>query len=234
MEKYLYLFLNIGSLCIPLLYSFEKKMRFIQYWKAVLTAITLVASFFIFWDIIFTEKGVWGFNKAYHLPYLLARMPLEEWLFFFCIPYASIFIHYSLAYFKPQLIIPKKATKIIVVVLLIVSILITIFNLDKSYTMVNFMVLSFVLSIGYLFGVSYLQRFFISFLIILIPFFIVNGILTGTGVENPIVWYNNEENLTIRIGTIPIEDIAYTFSLLFPTIMLIECFKKTDKNFLFK
>ena len=50
---------------------------------------------------------------------------------------------------------------------------------------------------------------------ILIPFFIVNGLLTGSFIIDEIVWYNNNHNLGLRIGTIPIEDIFYGFSLLF-------------------
>ena len=36
---YLYLLLNLGSISIPLLYSFNKKMNFIKQWKTVFMAI---------------------------------------------------------------------------------------------------------------------------------------------------------------------------------------------------
>jgi lycopene cyclase domain-containing protein len=71
-----------------------------------------------------------------------------------------------------------------------------------------------------------LQRFFITFLIILFPFFIVNGILTGSFIEGKVVWYNNNENLNIRLFTIPVEDAVYAFNMLYPSILLIEFFKK--------
>jgi lycopene cyclase domain-containing protein len=71
-----------------------------------------------------------------------------------------------------------------------------------------------------------LSQFFITFLIILFPFFIVNGILTGSFIENEVVWYNNNENLNIRLFTIPLEDAVYAFNMLYPSILLIEFFKK--------
>ncbi len=224
--SFLYLLLNLGSLSIPLLYSFEKNMRFIKHWKAVLTSLTIVAAIFLVWDAIFTKNGVWGFNPDYHLPLLLFGMPIEEWMFFFCIPYASIFIHYSLEYFKPKLLIPLKVVKIITLLTFVLVVYLAITNTAKAYTFVNYSFLSLVLIVGYKYGIQHLQRFYIAFLIILIPFFIVNGILTGTGIETPVVWYNNDENLGIRLLTIPVEDIGYAFSMLFSNVMLIEYFKK--------
>ncbi|ARV13913.1 hypothetical protein BTO07_01570 [Polaribacter sp. SA4-12] len=223
---FLYLLLNIGSVSIPFLYSFEKKMRFIKHWKAILASLIIVATVFLIWDAIFTANGVWGFNPDYHLNILLFGMPIEEWMFFFCIPYASIFIHYSLAYFKPTLLIPEKATKAITLFFIVLLIPVVFFNTDKSYTFVNYSFLVFVLLMGFFYGIKYLQRFYIAFLIILVPFFIVNGILTGTGIEEPVVWYNNAENLRIRLITIPIEDIGYAFTMIFGNLLLIERFKK--------
>nr|WP_284041445.1 lycopene cyclase domain-containing protein [Polaribacter sp. Z014] len=218
--------LNLGSISIPLLYSFEKKMRFIKHWKAVFLSLILISIVFLIWDAIFTANGVWGFNPDYHLNFLLFGMPIDEWMFFICIPYASLFIHYSLEYFKPKLLISEKFTKSITLFFIVILLPVIFLNTDKAYTFVNYIFLLFVLVIGFFFGLKQLQRFYISFLIILIPFFIVNGVLTGTGIDEPIVWYNNAENLGIRLLTIPIEDVGYAFTMIFGNVLLIEKFKK--------
>ena len=223
---FLYLLLNLGSISIPLVYSFEKKMRFIKNWKAVFLSLTIVASIFLIWDAIFTANRVWGFNPDYHLNIQLFKMPIEEWMFFFCIPYASVFIHYSLEYFMPKLLISGKLTRRITLFFSLFFIPVIIMNTDKLYTSVNYSFLVIILLLGFFYGIQYLQRFYISFLIILVPFFIVNGILTGTGIDEPVVWYNNAENLGIRLLTIPIEDIGYAFTMIYSNVFLIEKFKK--------
>ena len=201
-------------------------MRFIKHWKAVLCSLSIVATVFLVWDAIFTANGVWGFNPDYNLNILLFGVPIGEWLFFFCIPYASIFVHYSLAYFKPTLLISEKITKYITVFFILILLPVIFLNTDKAYTFVNYSFVVFILILGFFFGIKQLQRFYISFLIILIPFFIVNGILTGTGIDEPVVWYNNAENLGMRLGTIPVEDIGYAFTMLFGNVLLIERFRK--------
>ena len=226
----LYLILNIASLSIPLLYSFEKKMRFIQWWKEVFLSISIVAAFFIIWDIIFTNQGVWGFNPTYLIGFNILNLPLEEWLFFICIPYASIFIHYAFQYFLPNKKLSKPTTKIITIALIILLIITLVFNYDKAYTFYNYLLLSLILSYSLFNDNKQLSIFYITFMIILIPFFIVNGILTGSFIEGQVVWYNNAENLGIRIATIPIEDIGYAFNMLFMSILLIEMFKNKWKT----
>lgn len=71
-----------------------------------------------------------------------------------------------------------------------------------------------------------MNKFWITYLVLLLPFFIVNGILTGTGPDNPVVWYNNAENLQLRILTIPVEDFAYGMTLILWNIVLFEAFSK--------
>ncbi|MFT4642885.1 MAG: lycopene cyclase domain-containing protein [Candidatus Azotimanducaceae bacterium] len=226
----LYLILNIASLSIPLMYSFEKKMRFIQWWKEVFLSISIVAAFFIIWDIIFTNQGVWGFNSTYLIGFDILNLPIEEWLFFICIPYASIFIHYAFQYFLPNKKLSKPTTKIITIALIILLIITLVFNYDKAYTFYNYLLLILILSYSLFTDNKQLPIFYITFMIILIPFFIVNGILTGSFIEGQVVWYNNAENLGIRIATIPIEDIGYAFNMLFMSILLIEMFKNKWKT----
>ncbi len=204
-------------------------MRFVKHWKNILISTTVVAFVFIIWDAIFTKHDVWGFNPDYHLGIEILGMPIEEWLFFFCIPYASIFIHYSILHFLPKLHLTKIVTKGLIVTLFLMSVCLVFFNVDRSYTLVNYTFLGVSMVMGWFFGISVLQRFFISFLVILIPFFIVNGVLTGTFIEAPVVWYNDQENLGIRLGTIPVEDIGYAFSMLFLNVLLFERLKVVSK-----
>ena len=56
----------------------------------------------------------------------------------------------------------------------------------------------------------------------MIPFFLVNGVLTGSFIRDEIVWYNNAANLGFRIGTIPIEDFFYAMLLLLSNISIFE------------
>ena len=222
----LYLLLDLASISIPLLYSFNKSMYFIRWWKAVFLSIAITAVIFIIWDIIFTRNGVWGFNDRYLTGISILHLPIEEWLFFICIPYASVFTHYAFQYFFPKTRLSSKITVAITLILLLMLLVLAILNYNKAYTFYNFLVLIVLLLYSLITKQSQLQVFYITFLIILIPFFIVNGILTGSFIDEQVVWYNNAENLGIRLGTIPVEDTAYAFSMLFMTILLIEKFKK--------
>lgn len=217
----LYLVLNIASFFVPFLYSFENRMKYIRRWKAVFSAILLTAIFFIVWDVIFTKIGVWSFNPRYHAGIEFFDLPIEEWLFFVCIPYASLFIHFAFHYFFPNVALSDKTVKTIYWIVIVVLIPTIAFHYDKLYTAVNYIVLVLLLTYTVFKVPTILNTFFITFLIVLIPFSIVNGILTGSFIEEPVVMYNNAENLGIRLGTIPIEDIGYAFSMLLMSLVLI-------------
>lgn len=229
MSHYLYLILTLGSLSVPLLYSiFEKKFHFIQYLKIAFISILLVAIPFLIWDGLFTKYGVWGFNSTYHLSIDVFQMPIEEWLFFFCIPYACLFTHEVLKYLKPQFKLSKSVTIIISFLLVFITLILVIFNFGKLYTTINFIFFLLLIFYGLKNHLKTLQEYFPSFLVVLIPFLIVNGILTGSFIEEPVVWYNDNENLGFRIFTIPFEDVFYAFNLLF-TIQLIFNYLKNKR-----
>jgi len=72
-----------------------------------------------------------------------------------------------------------------------------------------------------------LPRFYESYIIALLPFFLKNGILTGSFLESQVVWYNNEENLGMRLGTIPFEDVFYGMLLILGIVYFYEKFEAT-------
>ena len=222
----LYLFLNIASFLIPFLYSFENKMKYIRRWKAVFFSIIITAVFFIIWDIIFTKIGVWSFNPRYHSGIEFFDLPIEECLFFICIPYASIFIHFAFHYFYPKVSLSNKTVQIIYWILIIVLLPTIVLHYDKWYTVVNYSLLVLILTYTVFKVHNVLNTFFITFLIILVPFALVNGILTGSFIDEPVVSYNNNENLGIRLGTIPVEDIGYAFTMLLMSLVLITKIEK--------
>lgn len=221
----LYFYILLFSIAVPLLYTIFFK-DFIIHWKYFTISTVLVAVFFLIWDFYFTTIGVWSFNYDYCLGIELLGMPLEEWLFFLIIPFCSLFIHYCAITVNPNFKFNKKASFYLTITLIVLVFTVAIANSNKYYTAVNFSILAMVLSLGLLFFRTYLQEFYASFIVILIPFFIVNGILTGSFIETPIVSYNNLENLGIRLFTIPVEDIGYAFSMLFGNLMIFETLKK--------
>ena len=221
--QYLYLWLNLGSFIVPFLFSFHPRLRFYKRWKGFLLGTLVMMSVFIPWDIAFTVNGFWGFNPDYLSGIYLFNLPIEEWLFFICIPYACIFTHYALIELMPKIKLSSRTTSIIYVILISVLVVMLWYTYDRWYTFVNFSYALIVLGIVYNWRRELFERFFLTYLVILIPFFIVNGVLTGTGIDDQVVWYNNEENLGIRMGTIPVEDTIYNLGMLL-TVLAVTVF----------
>ena len=95
----------------------------------------------------------------------------------------------------------------------------------KLYTSITSLLLALLLIVALSNRVKYLDRFFVVYAIILLPFFISNGLLTGSYLDEPIVWYNNDYNLGIRLFTIPVEDAFYAMLMLLANIAGYEWLK---------
>jgi lycopene cyclase domain-containing protein len=219
-----YLWINLFSIAVPLIFSFHPKLRFAALWRAWLPAILLPAIAFIIWDVWFTGLGVWGFNPAHLSGVYLLNLPIEEWMFFFCIPYCCLFTYHALKIFHIEIPEPFASKSILGLGILVFST--ALFNVDKWYTATAFFTATGLIGLLYfsknnLFWKNFLPAYLVIYAI---PFLIVNGLLTGAGLTEPIVWYNNSENLGIRVITIPIEDFIYGFSLYLSNVFLFEIF----------
>ncbi len=221
MERFLYLVLDLGALAIPLLFSFHPRIRFYEQWRAFWPACSLVAAFFIAWDAAFTSMGVWGFNERYLIGTEILGLPVEEWLFFICIPYSCVFTFFVFGTLKPDPWGSRIARAVSAAMVLVLGSL-AVMNTDKWYTATTFLGLAALLFLLRRWGSAFLGRALVSYLVILLPFFLINGILTGSFIEEQVVWYNDEENLGLRLGTIPVEDVFYGMLLILLNVTLFE------------
>lgn len=223
---HLYLLLDIASFSVPFLFSFHPKLKFYKLWKYFFPATFIMMAFFIPWDIIFTQQGFWGFNEKYLSGIKISNLPLEEWLFFICIPYACLFTIYAFKNLAPKFCFSSKITAVVYFSLQTILIATLLYNYDRWYTAINFAFAIVLLALVFNYKREALNIFLPVFIILLIPFFIVNGFLTGSWIHEEIVWYNHAENLGIRIGTVPIEDSIYALGMLLTVFVLMEKFSE--------
>jgi lycopene cyclase domain-containing protein len=220
--KFTYLLINFFTILFPLALSFDKKVHFYKSWKFIWPGLLITGLVFMFWDVLFTLDDVWSFNPNYITGITLLHLPIEEILFFLTVPFACIFIYACLNYYMSWEM-NIRLTRIISNILIIFSILILVFYHHQLYTRITFTLLAFlVILLQFIYKVRWLNRFYTAFVVVLIPFYIINGILTAV----PVVIYNNAQNMGLRLGTIPIEDHFYCMALLLMNVALFEYFKR--------
>ena len=93
---------------------------------------------------------------------------------------------------------------------------------EKKYTVLYFSLAGVSLVLIYLLQPGWWHKFQVMYVFALIPFIVVNGFLTGSFTEDPVVYYNDLENLSIRILNIPIEDFVYNFNILLLVVAVYE------------
>ncbi|MBS1736609.1 MAG: lycopene cyclase domain-containing protein [Bacteroidetes bacterium] len=226
--RYLYMGVDFGTIIIPLIFSFHKKIRFNKYFLSFYRAAFLVALVFLLWDATFTKIGIWSFNDQYVIGFYILGLPIEEILFFFCIPFSCVFTYFCLDRFY-NLKWRRNVENICCIVLSIGLIIVGLIFLHKRYTSVTFISTGIIcFALQFIFRVAWFGKAVTVYAILLIPFLIVNGVLTGTGIPDAVVYYNNAENLNLRILTIPIEDVFYGFEMFLLNLLLFKYFAKME------
>lgn len=227
--KYTYLLIDMLCIAVPLAASFHRLSPFYKDWRHYLPANIMVAAFFLVWDALFTEMGIWGFNEAYITGIKVYNLPIEEVLFFICIPYACTYTYYVISTHVKikQTVTQLYISRILIIVLTMVAFL----NTGRLYTSVTFLLLSLLLMFLLISKSGIPRGFYATYLLMLIPFFISNGLLTGSWLNEPIVWYNDNHNLGIRMGTIPVEDSFYAMLMLLMNISAYEWLKNKSTIF---
>lgn len=230
MTQYTYLLINFFTVIICFIFSFHPKIKFYRHFGAFIKASLLVGLVFILWDIWFTKNGVWWFNYRYLIGLKISELPIEEIMFFICIPFSCVFTYFCLDKFF-NLDWKPNSEKIFVVIASIMFLGIALYYHDRIYTFVTFLSASIsLLILKFILKVKWIGKASFIYLILMPGFLGVNGILTGTGLDSPIVNYNPENLIGFRILTIPIEDVFYGYEMILWNLFLFFKFKKNDSE----
>lgn len=219
----LYFILIVLTPIFPIALSFDKRVRYVRSWIPALLAAIIIAVPFILWDEYFTKNNVWGFNIDYLVGFSLGHLPIEEISFFIVVPFACIFIYECVQFYFKNLDL-AKFNLVFIIVMLGYAIFVWLKNPDGWYTF-SAVVLTVLVSAIVFLRRQQLSRIPLSFIISMIPFMIINGVLTGYGIDQEIVWYDEAHFSGMRIITIPFEDVLYSFSLISLNIIVFEWLK---------
>jgi lycopene cyclase domain-containing protein len=230
MKPYTYLLVEFLTIIVCFVFSFHKKIRFNRHFGSFLKAAILVAIPFIAWDIWFTASGVWWFNSSYTIGLTLVGLPVEEWLFFICVPFSCVFTFYCLDKFF-DLDGANRYNTYLVGLLTGACLIAAIVYNDRMYPFVTALSASVTLLYLHLVAkVSWIGKASLVYLVLLLGFIPVNGVLTGTGLESPVVNYNPVEIINTRILTIPVEDFLYGYTLFLLNLYLFFWFTAQKRS----
>jgi lycopene cyclase domain-containing protein len=211
----------------PFILGFHKSLSFNQSWKSILMAITGIMAIYIPWDVLFTHWGVWQFNSEFTGELYWMQLPIEEWLFFIATPYSCIFVWRCVQYYFPSIALLNRhnAPKISWILLILLFFLggILIYRNPHGWYTITALLAGLGLTLyHFIFQSSHFSGKILTWFILLIPFFICNGILTGIHfweyplinvhqdtITHFVVGYNSIENAGIRIWSVPAEDFFY-------------------------
>ena len=206
----LYTTIDLLVLALPLALSFDRKVAFWRKWPEVFAAIAAVVVVFGAWDAWMAARGIWMFNPEHAGAWRFLHLPLGEWLFFVCVPYACLFVLACVrAYFPDrEWGVPLGAFTALAGVLFVSA---GVYR-ERAYTATVLLAAGFALL-----GLKRLaprnlrsRNFWAAMGLTYLPFLVANGVLTGL----PIVRYDDAENLAIRVGSIPVEDFFFSFAML--------------------
>jgi lycopene cyclase domain-containing protein len=224
-KHYTYLLINFLTVFFPIVLSFDKRVAFYKSWKPILPGLIITGAVFLVWDYIFTLYDVWSFNADYVVGGYFLNLPLEEILFFITVPFACLFIYECLNHYVKRNLLGSGSTTLSFAFFVLSAGMLAFFH-DRVYSLITFGLLGLLSAFVAFRKPVYLGRFYLTYFVSLIPFYIVNGLLTSI----PVVMYNDAENSGIRVGTIPFEDHFYSLAMLLMNVLFFEYFRNRSKR----
>lgn len=207
--------------CIILIFPFIGSLLFPKYLqgihvKAALFGLLPSALLFIIYDHVVTNY-FWSFNSEYILGIYIGKLPIEEVLFFFTVPFACL----PLWHFSKKIFRGVVHNHVGYAFLVTIALILYFLSLDGKYYTLS-MSIGLILLLFLHAGLQvqlFQQKAFWGFTAIsMLLTLSFNFYLT----TRPIILYNTQTMTNIRITTIPLEDFIFGFLLLSMTVLLYE------------
>jgi lycopene cyclase domain-containing protein len=221
-SRWIYLAILLLTTAVPFALSFTDRSGFYRRFGAAFSAIACVAVPLFVWDAVFTARGVWGYNPNFYFGVDVLGLPLERILFHLGVPFAWLFLYDALER-SSGLILPERGSRRALAVTAALLLILAGVGYERLYSLLGFGLAGLLAGLLAWRPVGGAGRLVTATVIHLLPFAVVNGIVTAL----PVVWFDNREILGFRIGAIPMEDLAYSFIVLTGTAALFARFRKS-------
>ena len=208
-----YLLFDIAMLGAPLVLSWVRgPMFFAHRWTRALTALAVGGLPWVVWDILVTERH-WWFAPEHTLGWSVLGLPVEEWGFFLVVPFACLYTWEVLVTGPRRAAHP--ALTFAGAVLALVGVLVggaLWWGTGLEYTALSVGCMGAAAAVDLALGTHLLRRPATWAYLALVSVFtlVFNNYLTG----RPIVLYDPQFQLDLRLLTMPVEDLGFGLGLM--------------------
>ncbi|MBN1821671.1 MAG: hypothetical protein JXR31_09230 [Prolixibacteraceae bacterium] len=217
--KLVYIISLVLLFIVVLIFSLKKELNIRGQVKYFFPALIISGALFIMFEIRFVEFEVWQYKLNHLVGKYYMSLPVETWLYYIVMLFTGFLIYRIVSIFSPFKINANYFVFLSLVLLAVFAAMAYFYRI-LTYTFVIFMFLT--VYFGYVifrgkFKKHY-QDFYISFLLELVPFFILNILATRL----PVITYNSKYITGINLFGVPFENMAGFFLLFLMSISIYE------------
>ncbi len=221
-QNYWYSLVLLVMAVVTMFLFVKKTIVFFTELKYMLPAILFSGTIFILFNRRILETGIISFNPAFLSGKFLFKLPLEEWFFLLIISLFSFSVYILITELFPNFERPNLFLIISVVLLLGFGFGAWHFRQKLIPFFVFFLITIY---LGYTIFRNrfkmHLTKFYISYAIAVIPYFLIKGLLYSL----PVVFLNTGYTIGIRFLNAPVEEFGYFFLLMLINITIFEYLK---------
>jgi hypothetical protein len=192
-----------------------------SYTRTILLSICLTGLLFSLFAILFSTLGILSFNTNLSTGIVIAGLPIQIILLSFVIPALGLYTYRFLNTRFPNNNLEKFSLSVSNLMLGI-CIAFLFFGYLKLYTATTFIVvLALLLYIEYKNKLRFMYRFYRTYLVLLIPFYLGSMVLK----KQSLFVFNENASLKLYLAYLPIEAYFYFMGILLMAVYLFELFK---------